>query len=155
MWFWGSNDDGSDFWFQIHTLSPTAMVGVDTDGDGETDSGAFVFPGQGVWLYDGDNNVWSQLHGFDASLLAAADLDGVPGQEVIADFPGYGLWVYGHGAWSQLHPFDVTSIITTDLDGNGRERSGHELSGIRCVELSERHDLVADPSVQRHAGGGG
>ena len=30
------------------------MVGVDFDGDGEVESGVFDFPGQGLWLYDGD-----------------------------------------------------------------------------------------------------
>ena len=69
----------------------------------------FDFPGQGVWVYDGDDDEWFQLHPFNASHLAAADLNGDGGEEVIVDFPGYGLWVlYGNGTWSQLHPFDVS-----------------------------------------------
>ena len=62
MWFWVKERDGDEFWFQLHTHSPTAMVGVDFDGDGEVESGVFDFPGQGLWLYDGDDDEWSQLH---------------------------------------------------------------------------------------------
>jgi hypothetical protein len=69
VWVWVNNS----YWTQLHPLSPTVMVGVDTHGNGDVDSGACVFQGQGVWFYDGDNDVWTQLHGFDASLLAAAD----------------------------------------------------------------------------------
>ena len=54
LWFWVREGDGDEFWFQIHTVSPTAMVGVDFDGDGEDEVGVFDFPGQGLWLYDGD-----------------------------------------------------------------------------------------------------
>ena len=118
VWVWLS-DNGNNFWFQIHSLSPTAMVGIDLEGEGDDDSGVFVFPGQGLWLYDGDNDVWTQLHGLDPSFVAVADLDGNPGQELIVNFPGYGLWVRGSSGWSQLHSLDVTSMLTTDLDGNG------------------------------------
>jgi len=119
VWFWGK-EDGQEFWFQLHTSSPTAMVGVDTDGDGETDSGVFDFPGAGLWLFDGNSNQWSQLHPSSVLHLSAADLDGDGGEELIADFPGYGLWVFGKGTWSQLHGSDVTSIVVADLDGNHR-----------------------------------
>ena len=73
-----------------------------------------------LWLYDGDNDQWSQLHPFDASHLAAADLNGDGGEDVIVDFPGYGLWVlYGGSTWAQLNPRDVSALVTADLDGNG------------------------------------
>jgi DNA-binding beta-propeller fold protein YncE len=120
VWFWGK-EDGQEFWFQLHTQSPAAMVGVDFDGDGETDSGVFDFPGQGLWLFDGNSGQWSQLHTSSALHLAAADLNGDGGEEVIVDFPGYGLWVrYGNGTWAQFHQRDVTSIVIADLDGNDR-----------------------------------
>ena len=52
--------------------------------------------------------------------MAAADLDGDGGEDVIVDFPGYGLWVlFGNGTWSHLNPRDVSALITADLDGNG------------------------------------
>ena len=47
MWFWERDNDGSDYWFQLHTLSPTAMVGVDTDGDGEDRLRCVCFSGPG------------------------------------------------------------------------------------------------------------
>ncbi len=122
LWVWLREADGSEFWSQINTLSPTAMVGVDFDGDGETEAGVFDFAGLGLWGYDAEEDEWFQLHPFNASHLVAADLDGDGGQEVIVNFPGYGLWVMsGTGTWSQLHPFDVTSMVIADLDGNGRD----------------------------------
>ena len=121
VWFWVKERDGDEFWFQIHGESPTAMVGVDWDGDGEVESGVFDFPGKGLWLYDGDNDEWFPLHAASSSHLAAADLDGDGGEDLIVDFPGYGLWVlYGSGTWSQFHGLDVTSMVVADVDGNGR-----------------------------------
>ena len=120
LWFWGKEQNGDEIWFQLNTGSPTEMVGVDLDSDGETDAGVFSFPGQGLWLYVGDDEQWVKLHPFNASHLAAADLDGDGGEDVIVDFPGYGLWVlYGGSTWAQLHPFDVSTLATVDLDGNG------------------------------------
>jgi sugar lactone lactonase YvrE len=115
-----SQDPGEEGWFQLHAGSPSAMVGVDFDGDGETDSGVFDFPGQGLWLLD-DDFEWSLLHPMNALQLAAADLNGDGGEDVIVDFQGYGLWVvYGNGTWAQFHPFDVSAIVIADLDGNHR-----------------------------------
>jgi hypothetical protein len=48
----GEGKDGNEFWFQLTTNSPTAMVGVDFDRDGEVEAGVFTFPGQGLWLYE-------------------------------------------------------------------------------------------------------
>jgi sugar lactone lactonase YvrE len=120
VWDWGRESDGSEFWFQLHSSSPRAMVGIDRDGDAQVEAGVFDFTGYGLWLYDGDQNQWSPLHALSSSHLAAADLDGVAGEELIVDFPGYGLWVYNGAGWSSLHPSDVSSIVTADLDGNGR-----------------------------------
>ena len=62
VWFWVTERDGDEFWFQIHPDSPTAMVGVDWDGDGEVESGVFDFPGKGLWWDDGDDDEWFPLH---------------------------------------------------------------------------------------------
>jgi hypothetical protein len=121
LWFWRREANGNDFWFQLNTASPTAMVGVDFDGDGKAESGVFDFPGVGLWRFDSDDGQWIKLHPFNVSHLAAADLDGDGGEELIVDFQGYGLWVWhGNGTWSQLHPFDVGAIVVADLDGNHR-----------------------------------
>ena len=118
---WGWLSDGVDeFWFPINPASPTAMVGVDFDDDGEEEGAVLSFPGAGTWLYDGDDDEWVKLHPFNASHLAAADLNGDAREDVIVDFPGYGVWVwYGGSTWAQLNPRDVSTLMTADLDGNG------------------------------------
>jgi hypothetical protein len=121
IWLYEREADGNEFWFQIHYLSADAMAGIDTDSDGETDSGAFSFAGLGLWFFDGDHGDWSQLHSATPLHLASGNLDGVEGDELIADFAGYGLWVYSAGAWSQLHGLSVTSMMTADLDANGKQ----------------------------------
>jgi hypothetical protein len=120
IWFYG-RDGTQDFWFQLHYLSADLMAGLDTDADGETDSGVFSFAGAGLWLYDGDQNAWSQLHAANPIHLASGNLDGVGGDEFIADFAGYGLWVYSAGAWSHLHGSSVSTMTTVDIDGNGKQ----------------------------------
>jgi hypothetical protein len=120
VWLWVEHA----FWMPLHSLSPTAMVAADFNGDGDQEAGVFNFPGYGLWIFDsesGENGEWHLLHGLSASHLAVANLDGAGGQEVIVDFPGAGLWAYGAGSWSQLHGLNVTSVVTGDLDGNGSE----------------------------------
>jgi sugar lactone lactonase YvrE len=121
IWFYERDGDGQDFWFQINASSAEAMAGVDSDSDGEVDSGAFSFAGLGLWLFNGDTGSWTQLNALNPRLLASGNLDGVAGDEVIADFVGYGLWIYSAGAWSFLHPYDVSTMTTADLDGNGKQ----------------------------------
>lgn len=120
LWFWG-RDNGSDFWFQLNTASPTEMVGIDVDGSGDTDYGVFSFPGQGVWVFGGDDDEWFQLHPYDAPHMAAADLDSDGGDDVILNFPGYGVWVFytNTSTWAQLHPLDVSVLEAADVDGDG------------------------------------
>jgi sugar lactone lactonase YvrE len=121
IWFYERDEDGNDFWFQVHTGSADLMAGLDTDGDGETDSGVFSFAGAGLWLFDGDHGTWSQLNTTNPVRLASGNLDGVGGEELIADFAGFGLWIYSAGTWSQLHGSDVSTMMTADLDGNGKQ----------------------------------
>ena len=104
----------------------------------------------------GTNDEWSQLHPFNASHLAAADLDGDGGEEVIVDFPGYGLWVlYGNGTWSQLHPFDVTSMVIADLDGNGRNDLVMNFPGFGVWGYLNGTTWSQVHRVRRDAAGGG
>jgi hypothetical protein len=41
--------------------------------------------------------------------------------EVVANFPGYGLWVYHDltATWELLHAFDAAILAAGDLDGTG------------------------------------
>jgi probable HAF family extracellular repeat protein len=130
LWAWVAEDE---FWLQLHGFSPTSMVFADIDPTPEPVNNENLreiivdFPGHGLWQWkvvitNDELDVaagWSQLHTLDVSHLISANLDGAGTEELIADFPGFGLWKYADGAWSQLHTLDVTTMITTDLDGNG------------------------------------
>jgi len=45
IWIYGRGTDGTDFWFQLHPQTADAMVAVDSDGSGDTDSAVFSFAG--------------------------------------------------------------------------------------------------------------
>jgi hypothetical protein len=120
IYFYARDIDGQDFWFQLHTESARAMIALDSDGDGEDDFGVFDFANYGLYLFNGDTAEFTQIHPSNVSQMAVANLDGLGGDELIVDFPGYGLYVWSGGSWSRLHPFDVTALVTADLDGNGQ-----------------------------------
>jgi FG-GAP repeat protein len=70
---------------------------------------------------------WRQLHPFEVTHLAVGDLDGVDVlagggvDDLIADFPGYGLWVFRNNTtWTFLHGLDVATMTTSDLDNDGK-----------------------------------
>jgi DNA-binding beta-propeller fold protein YncE len=121
IWFYERDGNGEDFWFQLTPQSADAMVGIDSNGDGEVDSGVFSFAGAGLWLFDGDTGEWSLRHPVNPIHLASGNLDGAGGDELILDFAGYGLWIYSAGTWSPLHPRDVSTMMTADLDANGKK----------------------------------
>jgi sugar lactone lactonase YvrE len=121
IWLYQQDPAGNESWIQIHRLSADLMVGIDSNGDGETDSVVFSFTGQGLWLFNRDTNGWTQLHTANPLHLTAGNLDGAGGDELIMDFAGYGLWVYSAGVWSQLHPMTVSTMTTADIDGNGKQ----------------------------------
>jgi hypothetical protein len=121
IWLYERNADGQEFWSQLHDLSADLMVALDTNGDGETDGAVFSFAGAGLWLYEGNGHTWSQLDSQNPLHLASGNLDGVGGDELIADFEGYGLWSYSAGAWSQLHRLDVSTMTTANFGNNGKQ----------------------------------
>jgi hypothetical protein len=67
----------------------------------------------GVWQFNRGTGAWTQLTASNARLLAADPLG-----DVVAEFPGYGLWEIQAGAgWKQIHPVDVT-LLTMDVQGD-------------------------------------
>jgi hypothetical protein len=63
---------------------------------------------------------WQLLHGLSPSVMTTARLDANASDELIATFPGYGLWSWSNNtAWVQVHGFDATQIVAVDLNGNG------------------------------------
>ena len=121
IWLREKEADGNEFWFQIHSQTADLMATLDLDGDGEVETGVFSFPGQGLWLFDGNTGTFSLLHAQNPSHLKTANLDGLGADELIVDFPGYGLWIYSGGAWTSPHAADVSTMTTADIDGNGKQ----------------------------------
>jgi hypothetical protein len=61
---------------------------------------------RGVWQYNQTANTWVQLTPSNASLLVA-DLRG----DVVAEFPGYGVWEFqSTGGWKQLNGVDASQL---------------------------------------------
>jgi hypothetical protein len=66
----------------------------------------------GVWQFDPSSHTWSQLTPANASMLAT-DRAG----DVVAEFPGYGVWEIKPGnGWKQIHPLDV-SVLSMNAAG--------------------------------------
>jgi hypothetical protein len=111
-------------WRLIHPFSPTLVVSGDLDGDKfQTADLICVFPGYGIYRTIGPAYwVPSPLHGMDPALMAVGELDGTAGRELLASFPGGGIWRYDDGVgWSALHPFDASKLLTADIDGDGKD----------------------------------
>jgi hypothetical protein len=50
-----------------------------------------------------------------------ADLDGNGRDDVVFDFPGYGLWVYtDSGTWALLHSLSASHIAAGHVDANAK-----------------------------------
>jgi probable HAF family extracellular repeat protein len=114
---------GGQVWSRpIGTLSPSAVVLADLDGDGMSEIVA-SFTGSGVWAYRYVAGTWTRVHGLDAAHLAAGEIDQTPGMDVVIDFgPQYGIWVLHNGTtWSQLHTLSAESLAVVDRDGSGIE----------------------------------
>ncbi len=88
---------------------------------------AVDFGNTGLWGYynTGTAPAWAMLHNLNPSLITgtqrvAGSLDGNAQGDLLANFPGFGLWARMNNAtWVNVHPFDVTEVETGDLDGNG------------------------------------
>jgi hypothetical protein len=81
-------------------------------------------PTNGLWLSmnpAGSTPQWSKLHDLSPTHMAVGDVDGNGSPDIIADFAGYGVWIWSNNSrWTQLHPLDVADLVVGDLDGNGR-----------------------------------
>jgi uncharacterized repeat protein (TIGR03803 family) len=82
-------------------------------------------PGVGLWsrYNQGPRShqapSWQLLNGLSPSVMTTARLDGNASDELIATFPGYGVWSWSNNtAWVRVHGFDATQIVAVDLNGN-------------------------------------
>ena len=132
------------------------MVGVDFDGDGEDESECSTSRAWACGCLTGRRTSGSSCTRRMPRTWPPPISTVTAGEDVIVDFPGYGLWVlYGNGTWSQFHPFDVTSMIIADLDGNGRSDVVVDFPGYGVWGYLNGTTWVADPCVRREAAGGG
>ena len=66
-----------------------------------------------------NNSTWVQLHAANASTMAIQDLDADGRDDVILDFPGYGVWLWMNNAgYAQLHPLDAEALTAGRFDDN-------------------------------------
>ena len=64
---------------------------------------------------------YAPLHTSNPEEMTNGDVDGNGLDELIADFPGSGVWVWRNNMlWHQLHTANVRAITTGDLDDNGQ-----------------------------------
>ena len=79
-----------------------------------------------------NGTTWSQVHPFDATRLAAGDLDGNGVSDLVIDFgASFGVWVLHNGTtWAQLHTLTTEGITTGDLDGNGHDEVIIDFGGL-------------------------
>jgi hypothetical protein len=100
---------------------PHHAVG-DFDGDG-ADEVAVDFGGTGAWMWTGvwmyDSGAWSQLTAANPESLMAADLDGDPPLEIVADLGFIGLWLWNAGVWNQVSGVNVDCFAAGDVDADG------------------------------------
>jgi extracellular elastinolytic metalloproteinase len=112
------------------TLGNQSAVGTIIDDDGgpppppPNPLGDVVgdFGGAGLWaLYNqAGSPQWSQLHSMNPSLISAVNLDGNSSSDVVAVFPGFGLWArMNNTTWVPLHNLAPSHVVAGDLDGNG------------------------------------
>jgi hypothetical protein len=112
-------------WDEVHSPSghtPLAFGDIDRNGIRElifvADATAIVStrvqepPGGGALIL-GRNDVLD---------LVTGQLDGVPADDLILNFPSDGIWVYRNGtSWFQLHPQRAQAIAVGDFDRDGRD----------------------------------
>jgi hypothetical protein len=103
--------DDPGVWTQINTVMPDVMV---RHSNGLVcDYGAAY----GLWFYSQAGD-WKQWNTVNPSQMVTVDLDGDGTEELVAAFPGYGLYTYDPvgGNWQQINTVIPDAIIR---QGNG------------------------------------
>jgi hypothetical protein len=124
VWLYSSS---TGVWTQI-TSNDAASLAMGYSSEPTLHSGTFIhvyvaaqFPDQGLWLYNDFTVIAPPAQGGGTSQSASwqlltpsnASTEGVDTNgHVVAEFPGYGVWLYGAGinGWQQLTPSDATSV---------------------------------------------
>jgi hypothetical protein len=85
-------------WTQITVLNPAKIA---ANGNNLL----ATLPGLGLWQYDGNSTLWTQLSPYDGT----EDMLGISGR-VYGDAGALGLWKYD-GVWTPLAPVDPNKIL--------------------------------------------
>ena len=95
-----------------------AMVTADLDCNGIDDLVMNFGPDAGLWAWM-NHDTWLFLHGLSPSGMIAGQLDEIAGDEIIATFPGWGMWRWSAGVWEQWHTLDGIPLAIGELDDLG------------------------------------
>jgi len=115
---WGTWILTAEGWTSVHGLNAIAMVTADLDGNGIDDLVMNFGPDAGLWAWM-NHDTWLFLHGLSPSGMIAGQLDEIAGDEIIATFPGWGMWRWSAGVWEQWHTLDGIPLAIGELDDLG------------------------------------
>lgn len=133
LWQWSSDDLLIDYglyglwrysaqgvpWVGLHNLNPLSLLTADVDANGIQDVVVSFGPPAGLWLWL-NRSSWVPLHNLAPSRAVATNLDLVPGDELVFDFPGAGLWRWSPQAgWAMLHPMNTLALVAARGQNGG------------------------------------
>ena len=108
----------NSYWYQLHPGSSDHMMLADFIDEERPRSSSTSWGASG----DGTTRLAGPGPSDELQRMAAANIDGIDGAELIVDFPGNGLWaLYNLAEWRQIHPLNSSAIVTGDFDGDARD----------------------------------
>lgn len=100
-------------WTQIRDEVPRMMVAGDIDSGAEELVADFDSDGLGFW----DGSHWTSIAPVHPSSLVIATLTDFGGNEIVAGFPGLGLWRWSRSSgWQRLHAVTPKLLAVADLN---------------------------------------
>lgn len=102
-------------WTQIRDEVPRMMVAGDMDFGAEDLVADFDSDGLDVW----DGTRWTSVAPVHPSALVLADLNGFGTNDIVAAFPGLGLWRWSRSMnWQRLHALTPKLLAVADINRN-------------------------------------
>ena len=107
-------------WLQIHGLAPgRPSAAISTATDSIIWSWISGQPrASGSWM---NHAKWLPLHNLSPDHMVVGNFDGNGKDNVVLDFPGYGLWMWKNmTSWVLVNSLGASTLAVGNLDGNGR-----------------------------------